>query len=266
MIKLISLIALTVLLMSIGLVHADNDFVVLPYHDVKDTVMDEARIDNAAVGSADLERQFEWIKQEGCEFISIDDLFNRTASQLETQAQVNPYAWMPVLAFQLKAPDSWFVRQTESSNFTGGYILDRLARVSDETLTQHYGYGLSKPGTFGYAANMASAAYAANSIQNGENSIEKIAEAIHDGWSSVARTYDDPQYKQNPAKQATRLKLASTPYAALSEEEKEKDRVVARALFLEATSLRVSKFGTFDKAFLSSHPSERLSPCNSEAK
>lgn len=39
------------------------------------------------------------------------DLFNRVAWQLKTRAQVNVYAWMPVLAFKLNAPDTWKVHQ-----------------------------------------------------------------------------------------------------------------------------------------------------------
>ena len=39
------------------------------------------------------------------------DLFNRASWQLLTRARVKVYAWMPVLAFRIKAPDSWFVHE-----------------------------------------------------------------------------------------------------------------------------------------------------------
>lgn len=39
------------------------------------------------------------------------DLFNRVAWQLLTRTRVKVYAWMPVLAFQIKAPESWFVQE-----------------------------------------------------------------------------------------------------------------------------------------------------------
>jgi hypothetical protein len=108
--------------------------------------------------------------------------------------------------------------------------LDHYAQISDEALDNAYHYGRSKPGSFGYEANKGSAKYALNLIQNGEDDIEKIADAIHKGWSSVATTYDDPVYATKPEKKVNRIKLAETPYSNLSEEEKEKDRVVARAL------------------------------------
>ncbi len=39
------------------------------------------------------------------------DLFNRVAWQLRTRTGVKVYAWMPVLAFQIKAPEDWFVQE-----------------------------------------------------------------------------------------------------------------------------------------------------------
>ncbi|MFM8332327.1 MAG: poly-beta-1,6-N-acetyl-D-glucosamine N-deacetylase PgaB [Candidatus Methylumidiphilus sp.] len=39
------------------------------------------------------------------------DLFNRVAWQLRTRAGVKVYAWMPVLALQIKAPENWFVQE-----------------------------------------------------------------------------------------------------------------------------------------------------------
>jgi hypothetical protein len=46
----------------------------------------------------------------------------------------------------------------------------------------------------------------------------------------VATTYDDPIYATKPEKKENRMKLANTSYSDLSEDEKEKDRVVARSL------------------------------------
>lgn len=39
------------------------------------------------------------------------DLFNRVAWQLQTRARVKVYAWMPVLAYRIAAPDGWFVHE-----------------------------------------------------------------------------------------------------------------------------------------------------------
>jgi len=39
------------------------------------------------------------------------DLFNRVSWQLKTRARVNVYAWMPVLAFAIDAPDDWWVQE-----------------------------------------------------------------------------------------------------------------------------------------------------------
>lgn len=112
----------------------------------------------------------------------------------------------------------------------GKVELNKYADISSEALDKAYGYGISKPGTFGYTANQKSAEYAIDVIEQGETDIEKISDAIHQGWSEAAKTIDDPIYTTKPAKKEARLKLANTSYADLSEEEKEKDRVVARAL------------------------------------
>ena len=41
---------------------------------------------------------------------------------------------------------------------------------------------------------------------------------------------DDPRYQTQPEKRDNRIALADAPYRSLSEGEKEKDRVIARAL------------------------------------
>ena len=39
------------------------------------------------------------------------DLFNRVAWQLKTVARVKVYAWLPILAYQSKIPESWYVQE-----------------------------------------------------------------------------------------------------------------------------------------------------------
>ena len=118
----------------------------------------------------------------------------------------------------------------------------QLAMISDEALDRAYGYGRSTPGnTFGWQANLKSAAYAKKMIDSGVTDIEGISDAIHKGWNVTAQAF-----VQNPdqfadteklraagklqAKLDQRAKLMRQDYAQLADEEKEKDRVVARAL------------------------------------
>ena len=118
----------------------------------------------------------------------------------------------------------------------------QLATISDEALDKAYGYGRSTPGnTFGWQANLKSAAYAKKMIDSGVTDIEAISDAIHKGWNVTAQAF-----VQNPdqfadteklraagklqAKLDQRAKLMRQDYAQLADEEKEKDRVVARAL------------------------------------
>jgi len=108
--------------------------------------------------------------------------------------------------------------------------LEYFANISDKALDSAYGYGLSKLGTFGYAANMGSAKFALELLEKGITDIEELSRAIHLGWASVAKTYNDPVYATKPEKRASRLELANKDYNVLPEAEKEKDRVVARAL------------------------------------
>lgn len=118
--------------------------------------------------------------------------------------------------------------------------VDRATKISDKALDVEYGYGLSKPGSFGYEANKYSSMYALGAIAenmklvatNPDNAklIEIVADAVHDGWSYAAYNVDDPRYQTQPEKRANRIELADAPYRSLSEGEKEKDRVIARAL------------------------------------
>ena len=103
-----------------------------------------------------------------------------------------------------------------------------------------YGYGLSKPNSFGYEANKYSSLYALDAIMDNLSKVMKnpkdktiveiVADAVHYGWSYAAYNVDDPRYQTQPEKKANRIALADASYRYLSEGEKEKDRVIARAL------------------------------------
>ena len=117
-----------------------------------------------------------------------------------------------------------------------------LATVSDEALDNAYHYGRSTPGnTFGWQANLKSAAYAKQMIDKGVTDIEQISDAIHKGWNVTARAFvqnpdqfDDTEKLKAAgkleAKLQQRAKLMNIEYAQLPDDEQEKDRVVARAL------------------------------------
>jgi hypothetical protein len=88
---------------------------------------------------------------------------------------------------------------------------------------------------------MKSAAYAKQIIDQGVTDIEAISDAIHKGWNTTAQAFvQDPDQFDDTAKLAAagkleaklqqRAQLMKQNYAQLPEEEKEKDRVVARAL------------------------------------
>jgi len=120
--------------------------------------------------------------------------------------------------------------------------IEDLATVSDEALDNAYHYGRSTPGnTFGWQANLKSAEFAKRVIDAGVTDIEKISDAIHSGWNETAKKFvanpdqfdDTKKLRANgklDAKIEQRRKLSDVNYSSLPEEEKEKDRVVARAL------------------------------------
>lgn len=115
------------------------------------------------------------------------------------------------------------------------YSIEELASISDKALHDRYGWPLSAPSkNFGWLANLESAKAALNIIKQGATNIEIIADAIHDGWNITAMAdYNGELDLDTPTpdeKKLKRYKLAQQTYAQLPEKEKEKDRVVARAL------------------------------------
>ena len=128
-----------------------------------------------------------------------------------------------------------------------GMDIGQLAQISDKALDDAYHYGRSSPGnTFGWKANMKSAEFALKAIMAGEKDIEKISDAIHQGWNVTAKAFvehpeqfDDTEKLKAAGKLEAKLqqreKLMNIPYAQLSDEEQEKDRVVARALLQAIT-------------------------------
>jgi len=127
-------------------------------------------------------------------------------------------------------------------NMESNLNIQQLATISDKALDDAYKYGRSTPGnTFGWQANLKSAEFAKKIIDSGVVDIEKIGEAIHDGWNVTAKAFvqnpdqfDDTEKLRVAgkleAKLAQREKLMNTGYMQLPDDEKEKDRVVARAL------------------------------------
>jgi len=114
-------------------------------------------------------------------------------------------------------------------------LILKAANLSDIALDNVYGYGLSNDiNSFGYKANKLSATYGLHEFFYGEglgiNDIESVASAVHDGWSFCTYYENDPKYLTQPHKKTNRLILADTPYSKLPEAEKEKDRVIAKAI------------------------------------
>jgi len=140
------------------------------------------------------------------------------------------------------ANDAKLFRSSVGENAGQSLSVQQLAAISDEALDNAYGYGRSTPGnTFGWQANLKSAAYAKQMIDQGVTDIEAISDAIHKGWNTTAQAFvQDPEQFDDTAKLAAagkleaklqqRAQLMKQNYAQLPDDEKEKDRVVARAL------------------------------------
>ena len=117
-----------------------------------------------------------------------------------------------------------------------------LAGLADKALDAKYHYGRSKPGnSFGWQALLGSVSAGKMAIYNGETDLEAIADHVHQGWSAVAKKFvenpdqfDDTSALREKgtldAKRKSRNALLSASYAQLPEDEKEKDRVIARVL------------------------------------
>lgn len=113
--------------------------------------------------------------------------------------------------------------------------IEELASISDKALDDIYHYGRSKPGNnFGWVANIESVKAAKKLIETGVTDIEKISNAIHNGWSIIAMDdYNGYLKLDTPTpieKKEKRKKLAEKSYYELPEEEKEKDRIIARSI------------------------------------
>jgi hypothetical protein len=131
---------------------------------------------------------------------------------------------------------------TEGSSLS----VEQLAHISDKALDDAYHYGRSTPGAnFGWLANLQSAKAAKRLIDAGETDIEKISDAIHSGWNvTAAADYKGQLQLDTPTpdeKKLKRAKLAQQSYSQLPEEEKEKDRVVARAMLAAMGKTNVSE-------------------------
>jgi len=142
-------------------------------------------------------------------------------------------------AYRAMLVEQTYAKMNEAES--DGHI-QKLASIADKALDAAYGYGISVPGnTFGWQANLKSAEYAKEIITAGIVDIEVISDAIHRGWNETAKAFvknpnqfsDTAKLKaagKLDAKLAQRAKLMNTPYRSLPNDEKEKDRVVARAL------------------------------------
>jgi len=119
--------------------------------------------------------------------------------------------------------------------------ISQLAQISDKALDDKYHYGRSSPGnTFGWQANLASAAYAKQAIESGITNIDQISDAVHKGWWSVAQKFvDDPDQFDDTetlrAKGKFDKKMADriaqmVPFNQLTKDQQDIDRVVAEAL------------------------------------
>ena len=175
--------------------------------------------------------------------MNLYDLFN------EEKVRLDPKCWKGKKIGDPKTKMKGGVRvnncvpaESIAENAVQPLTVQQLAAISDEALDQAYGYGRSTPSnTFGWQANLKSAAFAKQMIDQGVTDIEAISDAIHKGWNTTAQAFvQNPDQFDDTAKLAAagkleaklqqRAQLMKQNYAQLPEEEKEKDRVVARAL------------------------------------
>lgn len=65
------------------------------------------------------------------------DLFSRVAWQLKTKARVRVYAWMPIMAYQGKLPESWYVQEWRDGKAqSASHVYTRLSPFNPEA--RHY--------------------------------------------------------------------------------------------------------------------------------
>ena len=106
--------------------------------------------------------------------------------------------------------------------------MHELNLKAQEALSSIYGYDVVTDG-FGYHSMTLSIEHGLHALSEG-HPLETIAEAIHEGWAKAAHMFDSPEHEPNEAKRKRRVELATTSYSQLSEDDKEKDRVIAGVL------------------------------------
>ena len=130
---------------------------------------------------------------------------------------------------------------TIMSKYSSATGVEECAHVLNTALDDVYHFGCSDVGnSFGWQSSLKSAEFAKKAIDAGVLGIEEISDAVHKGWNETARAFvkDPHQFDDTAtmapeklqAKLTARKTLMDQDYALLSEEEKEKDRVVARAI------------------------------------
>ena len=134
-----------------------------------------------------------------------------------------------------------YMKQGVAENAVPQLSVPQLAAISDEALDKAYGYGRSTPGnTFGWQANLASAAYAKQAIDKGATDLIAISDAVHKGWWSVAQKFvDNPDQFSDTEKlradgkfdkKMADRKAQMVPFKQLTKDQQDIDTVVARAL------------------------------------